>query len=34
MDNALLQEKAAEVRGVAIQDQRLRYFEVVAEYED
>ena len=34
IDNVFLQEKAAEVRGVAIQDQTLSYVEVVAEYED
>ena len=34
MDNDFLQEMAAEVRGIAIQDQTLTYVEMVAEYED
>ena len=33
MDNDFLLEMAAEVRGVAIQDQPLKYVAVVAEYE-
>ena len=34
MDKDFLQEMAAEVREVAIQDQPLSYVEVVADYED
>ena len=34
MDIDFLQEMAAEVRGVAIQDQPVSYVEVVTEYED
>ena len=34
MDNDFLQERAAEVRGVAIHDQTLSNVEVVAEYVD
>ena len=34
MDNGFFQEMAAEVRGVAIEDQPLNCVEVVAEYED